>query len=185
MTLRKEIERYLILIQTLESSFQIAKELKRLPLSFFSATRDHLDLLKEELSRIEELQSQTFIPEKEIIPDEIEGNNSEEPIEQEENVIVEELLLEEEIIVEETIILADEIEKKIHPDFRSSLTLNDRFRFQRNLFNGNVELMTQTLNELNDFNSMDEALSYLSSFDWDWEDESVQAFREILEKRFD
>ena len=197
MVLRKEIERYLILIQTLESSLQIAKELKKLPLSFFNATRDHLDLLKEELDRIERLQSQTMAPEKETIPDKVDENYLKQE-KQEEKIVVEETVLKEETVLPEVEVqeihysekqisvgfLADEIDKKIHMDLSSCLTLNDRFRFQRDLFNGNVEQMNQTLKKLNDFNSMEEVVSYLSNLDWDWENDSAQAFIEMLEKRF-
>ncbi len=190
MSLRKEIDRYLILIQTLESSFQIAKELEMLPLTFFSTTRDHLDLLKDELSRIENLQSELILQKEkkqdEIIPDEMPGNklNEQEIIVLEEEEILTEVeahCSEKQVIVG---FLADEIEKKIYADIRTSLTLNDRFRFQRDLFQGDIEQMNQTLDHLNQLNLMDEALSYLSDFHWNWEDESVQAFKEILEKRF-
>lgn len=75
--------------------------------------------------------------------------------------------------------------KKTEVDIRSFLTLNDRFRFQRDLFNADSELMNQTFSELNSLDSMPEVLNYLNGrFSWDWDDESVLAFKDLLDKRF-
>jgi hypothetical protein len=81
--------------------------------------------------------------------------------------------------------LGDKIVKTIYADLKKSLSLNDRFRFQRDLFDNNIELMDNTLSDLNNFSSFQETMDYLQSyFAWNWEDESAQAFKELLEKRF-
>jgi hypothetical protein len=81
--------------------------------------------------------------------------------------------------------LGDKISKKMYADIRSSLSINDRFRFQRDLFGNDAERMKTVLGELDTLNSMPEIASYIENkFDWETEDESVQAFKEILEKRF-
>jgi DNA gyrase/topoisomerase IV subunit A len=83
------------------------------------------------------------------------------------------------------VLLNDRITKTIYADMKKSLSLNDRFRFQRNLFDNNAALMDKTLEELSHFSTLQEMLDYLDNrFSWDWGNESSGAFREILEKRF-
>jgi primosomal protein N'' len=73
----------------------------------------------------------------------------------------------------------------MYADLKKSLSLNDRFRFQRNLFENNAGLMDKTLDELNNLSTLKETLDYLNSrFAWNWENEPAGAFKEILEKRF-
>ena len=148
MSLKEEIERYLVLVQSLGASFQIALESESFPPSFFDATRDLLNVLKEELDDLEAFQNQ------------------------------EQSIQTEEVIVEVP-------DKKAYPNVREKLSINDSFRFQRDLFAGNKKQMDEILDELNGFNSIDETFLYLHSrFDWDWDDESAIAFKELLEKRF-
>ncbi|MDR0757454.1 MAG: hypothetical protein LBF85_06385 [Tannerella sp.] len=65
------------------------------------------------------------------------------------------------------------------------LTLNDRFRFGRELFGGDMSLMDRTVAELNRINSYEKGAAYLkSSFGWDFEDEAVTGFLAIMEKCF-
>jgi hypothetical protein len=81
--------------------------------------------------------------------------------------------------------LGDKIIKTIYTDLKKSLSLNDRFRFQRDLFGNDTKLMDNTLDNLNDLSSLQETMDYLHNrFVWNEKDESVIAFKEILEKRF-
>jgi hypothetical protein len=81
--------------------------------------------------------------------------------------------------------LGDKIIKTIYADLKKSLRLNDRFRFQRDLFGNDSEWMDKTLNDLNSLSSLQETANYLQEhFAWNPENESVIAFKEILEKRF-
>ncbi|MDR1602886.1 MAG: hypothetical protein LBS42_10725 [Tannerella sp.] len=71
-------------------------------------------------------------------------------------------------------------------DMKKWLTLNDRFRFGRELFGGDVSLMNRTVAELNEINSYEKGVSYLKScFGWNFEDEIVVEFMAIMEKCFD
>jgi hypothetical protein len=75
--------------------------------------------------------------------------------------------------------------QKTTADLKKWLTLNDRFRFNRELFGGNESLMNQTIADLSKITSYGGALSYLNSrFNWDFEDEAVTGFLAILEKSF-
>jgi hypothetical protein len=83
------------------------------------------------------------------------------------------------------VFLGDRITKTVYADLKKSLSLNDRFRFQRNLFDNNAGLMDRTLDDLNTFSSLQETVDYLNNyFSWDWRSESAAAFKEILEKHF-
>ena len=176
MTFNKEIEYCLEQIKSLEMSFQEVKESEILPLSFFSSNYDRLSILKEYIHKIEEaqyLQMQEHLNKK---------NAENEQEKTSEITIVEEVDEKEPIAAR---FLGDKIAKTLHADLKKSLSLNDYFRFQRDLFMGNASLMETTLNHLSDLYSMQDAMNYLKThLAWDWEDKTVCDFVEILEKRF-
>lgn len=70
-------------------------------------------------------------------------------------------------------------------DLIQSISLGDRFRFQRELFSNNGEEMMQVFHDLNAMQSLDEALSYLQkNFRWDKDNESVKDFYALLNRKF-
>ena len=70
-------------------------------------------------------------------------------------------------------------------DIRLAISLGDLFLYQRELFGHNAELMQRTLTELNELNSFDEAINYISSrFQWDTESNTYQQFLVTLHRRF-
>ena len=69
-------------------------------------------------------------------------------------------------------------------DIRLAISLGDRFLYQRELFGQNAELMQRTLTELNELGSFDEAIKYISRFNWDTESNSYQQFIVTLHRRF-
>lgn len=81
--------------------------------------------------------------------------------------------------------LNETIEKNRLADLKKAFTLNDRFRFCRDLFGKNESLMNQTIAELNVKPSYEASVAYLQErFDWNFEDETVAEFVAVLEKRF-
>jgi len=65
------------------------------------------------------------------------------------------------------------------------LSLGDRFHFQRELFGGNGELLTQTISALNECNSLQEAEEYIAKhFAWDTNTEAYELFFNILKRRW-
>lgn len=81
--------------------------------------------------------------------------------------------------------LNDLLEKKNLSDFRKAFSLNDRFRFRRELFGGNEERMNKAIADLNDIHSYEESVIYLNTIlNWNIEDASVADFIKLLEKRF-
>lgn len=70
-------------------------------------------------------------------------------------------------------------------ELNKGLSLNDTFRFSRELFNGETNELKRALQEISRMNSMDEVTSYLSSqIEWDEENDAVKDFVELLKKYF-
>lgn len=81
--------------------------------------------------------------------------------------------------------LSDVLEKKSLSDFRKAFSLNDRFRFRRELFGGDESKMNKALTDLNDFQTLEDSVAYLNNvLNWNVEDEAVADFIKLLEKRF-
>ncbi len=81
--------------------------------------------------------------------------------------------------------LNDMLEKKNLADFRKAFSLNDRFRFRRELFKGDEEAMNEAIDALNSLQSYDESVAYLSeALKWNLEEAPVADFLKLLEKRF-
>ena len=85
----------------------------------------------------------------------------------------------------QSVFLSDILEKKNLSDFRKAFSLNDRFRFRRELFGGNEEKMNKAITDLNEIHSYEESVTYLNNeLKWNIEDEAVADFIKLLEKRF-
>ena len=106
--------------------------------------------------------------------------------EKEEPVVKEEPkpVVEEEPKVQEVASPNAAIYGKPVDDIRQAISLGDRFLYQRELFGQNAELMQRTLTELNELSSFDEAISYISKFNWDTESNTYQQFLVTLHRRF-
>lgn len=62
-------------------------------------------------------------------------------------------------------------------DLRRAFTLNDKFRYRRELFNSNDVLFAETLNTLSEMQTLDEALDYLyNTLGWNPDDDNVKDF---------
>ena len=82
-------------------------------------------------------------------------------------------------------ILSDVLEKKNLSDFRKAFSLNDRFRFRRELFQGDEAKMNQVIDELNQIHSYPDSVAYLQTHvTWNPEDPAAIDFMKLLEKRF-
>lgn len=70
-------------------------------------------------------------------------------------------------------------------DLRRAFTLNDKFRYRRELFDSNDALFADTLNTLSAMHSLDEALDYLyKDMGWDPEDDNVKDFVATITNHF-
>lgn len=81
--------------------------------------------------------------------------------------------------------LNEVLEKQNLSDFRKAFSLNDRFRFRRELFGGDETRMNRAVNDLNELHSYEESVAYLhNKLKWNIEDAAVADFVKLLEKRF-
>ncbi len=88
-------------------------------------------------------------------------------------------------IVSQPSSLNDIIEQRLVIDIRKSLSLNDRFRFQRELFNNDANFMNKTLDEISTYSQLSDVLEYLKdTFHWDNENEHATDFIKIVIKKF-
>lgn len=77
------------------------------------------------------------------------------------------------------------LEKKNLSDFRKAFSLNDRFRFRRELFGGDEARMNLAINDLDNIRTYEESVTYLhEELNWNIEDEAVADFLKLIEKRF-
>ncbi len=77
------------------------------------------------------------------------------------------------------------LESRFVTDLRKSLNYNDRFRYQRELFGGDMALLNTTVEKLNSMSSLQEAEAYVSeNFNWDTTEGAAFEFMELLEARF-
>ena len=79
--------------------------------------------------------------------------------------------------------------KKKAGTIRSSITLNQRFMFTNELFNGDTQAFNKALDELDGFHSYTEALQYTMRqyariYDWEEDSEATLEFLQILQNRF-
>ena len=80
-------------------------------------------------------------------------------------------------------ILAERI--KPATDLRHAISLNDSFRFTRELFNGDAACMNEIVRQLGEASSLDEAMSiFISTVQPDEENEAAADFVELLRKYF-
>ncbi|MFW5886426.1 MAG: hypothetical protein ACOCUL_01590 [Bacteroidota bacterium] len=74
--------------------------------------------------------------------------------------------------------------KKIN-DLFSAIGINDKFLFQKELFNSNKGKYEEAINFLNTAESLENAFQFIdSNYQWDMESEAAQKFMEIIKRKF-
>ena len=71
-----------------------------------------------------------------------------------------------------------------YADFSRALSLNDRFRYQRELFNNNREALSALMSAIDTMETWAEAEDYLATYHWDEELPVVQEFYAMIEQHF-
>ena len=76
-------------------------------------------------------------------------------------------------------------ESRFVQNLRKAINLNDRYRYQKELFGGSIELMNKAIDKLDAMKSLEEAMAYVQrEFEWDAESGTVADFYLLLESRF-
>ena len=113
------------------------------------------------------------------------AEEEEEEGKKEESAIVEEPVVETVVKEEEpkSAVLGESL--KLSAGLRHSISLNDSFRFSRELFGGNTDLMNRVIEQISVMSSYKTAVAFLSSkVELNEEKEAVNDFLELLKKYF-
>jgi len=116
---------------------------------------------------------------------EAEEEEEEEEGKKEEPAIVEEPVVETVVKEEEpkSAVLGESL--KLSAGLRHAISLNDSFRFSRELFGGNTDLMNRVIEQISVMSSYKTAVAFLSSkVELNEEKEAVNDFLELLKKYF-
>ena len=114
-----------------------------------------------------------------------EEEEEEEGEGKEESAIVEEPVVETVVKEEEpkSAVLGESL--KLSAGLRHAISLNDSFRFSRELFGGNTDLMNRVIEQISVMSSYKTAVAFLSSkVELNEEKEAVNDFLELLKKYF-
>ena len=117
--------------------------------------------------------------------EEEEAEEEEEEGKKEEPAIVEEPVVETVVKEEEpkSAVLGESL--KLSAGLRHAISLNDSFRFSRELFGGNTDLMNRVIEQISVMSSYKTAVAFLSSkVELNEEKEAVNDFLELLKKYF-
>lgn len=69
-------------------------------------------------------------------------------------------------------------------DIRRAFTINDRFRFRRELFAGDDSAFSAVLDKLSSFDTLAEADAYLASMPWEHDSDVIGEFMTIVANHF-
>lgn len=112
--------------------------------------------------------------EEPVVEDEMEEKEAEDESEDDESLLIEE---------PKTAVLGESI--KMAAGLRHSISLNDSFRFSREIFGGDLELMNRVIEQISVMSSYKTAVAFLASkVSVNEENEAMTDFLELLKKYF-
>ncbi len=125
----------------------------------------------------EELEEDGDLEEEDALFDDEEDEYYEDDLEEEE--------VREESGIPESLTLDEALQRKRTQELRKALSLNDKFRFRRELFGNSDVRMNETLALIDAMSSYEEAEDYLyNDLGWDVENPEVAEFMKIVQNRF-
>ena len=81
--------------------------------------------------------------------------------------------------------LSSAMQTKIIKDIESAIGINERFLFLRELFNGDSDLYSKTIQHLNNSSNFNEAFNHIhQNFSWDLEGETAQQLLDLVRRRY-
>ena len=144
--------------------------------------RDRLDQMLTELDTVQKpvegeniqpILTETVIEEP-VVEDEMEEKEAEDESEDDESLLIEE---------PKAAVLGESI--KMAAGLRHSISLNDSFRFSREIFGGDPELMNRVIEQISVMSSYKTAVAFLASkVSVNEENEAMTDFLELLKKYF-
>lgn len=166
----RHINRLMKTLEAIKENFYISTDNVPVSDDKVIATLDEENLTEEESITIEEEVISPQIIEQYI-----------EPFEEQDQTT--EIKEEASPIIRSATVLGEQLRPAA--ELSKGLTLNDTFRFSRELFNGDKDEMNRALQEVSKMNSLADVTSYLSSqIEWNEENDTVKDFIELLKKYF-
>ncbi|MGE0089165.1 MAG: hypothetical protein AB7S50_06780 [Bacteroidales bacterium] len=81
--------------------------------------------------------------------------------------------------------VSSKLQSKPIKDINAAIGLNDKFAFIRELFKGDKNLYTETIQVLNNFDTFGNALTFLKeNFEWDFEEENATKLIELVRRKY-
>ena len=133
----------------------------------------------------EDEEGEAIVAEEKPVSAAAAEEEEEEEGQKEESAIVEEPVVETVVKEEEpkSAVLGESL--KLSAGLRHAISLNDSFRFSRELFGGNTDLMNRVIEQISVMSSYKTAVAFLSSkVELNEEKEAVNDFLELLKKYF-
>lgn len=153
------------------SPLPVPEEIKEEPLT---EDREETIIKEEELEAAETEPMEEPRIEEDATIEEMESVNQVEPISQDEPVNQ-----------AEPIRLDEKLARECSKDLRKAFSLNDKFRFRRELFGNSDAMMMDTIETVSAMNSLDEALEYFyDTLEWDKDNPEVVDFVNIIAHHF-
>ena len=91
----------------------------------------------------------------------------------------------DQIGIDQSIRLDEKLARDSARDLRRAFTLNDRFRFRRELFGNSENRLVEAIDIIDAMNSLDEAEEYFyGDLGWDRESDDVKDFMTIVANHF-
>ena len=197
-TLSELLKRSILRMQ--ERLEQLSEEISAVPVeaspSPVAEAESEAPIVEEQAPVIEEVEY-PVIEEKVVEENEATAPGEDEPvIVQEPQTVVEEAVIEEPVVEDEleddesllieepkTAVLGESI--KMAAGLRHSISLNDSFRFSREIFGGDPELMNRVIEQISVMSSYKTAVAFLASkVSVNEENEAMIDFLELLKKYF-
>lgn len=209
-TLSELLKRSILRMQ--ERLEQLSEEISAVPVEASPSpvaeaeTEAPIPIVEEQAPVIEEIEYPVVIEEKIVEENEATAPGEDEPvIVQEPQTVVEETVIEEPVVEDEmeekeaedeseddesllieepkAAVLGESI--KMAAGLRHSISLNDSFRFSREIFGGDPELMNRVIEQISVMSSYKTAVAFLASkVSVNEENEAMTDFLELLKKYF-
>lgn len=141
------------------------------------ACNDIIDVINEQIADVDDEDDD------DDNDDDDDGDDVDALLEQE--YVMDELYNRGEPFDTDTITIGEMMSVRQAKELRKALSLNDRFRFRRELFGNSDVTMNDTLNLIDTMHDYDEAFDYLThDLEWSIEEPVVQEFLQLIERHF-
>ena len=170
-TLSELLKRSILRMQ--ERLEQLSEEISAVPVEASSSPVAEAEI---EAPIVQELQTavEETVMEEPVVEDEMEEKEAEDESEDDESLLIEE---------PKAAVLGESI--KMAAGLRHSISLNDSFRFSREIFGGDPELMNRVIEQISVMSSYKTAVAFLASkVSVNEENEAMADFLELLKKYF-